>query len=113
MQQRLSDMGKWLKVNGEAIYSTRPWEVASKSADIAACYTTKGKDLYVIFTKYPTQPVTIQGITRKPAAVKLLGSAAKVSCSHSGKNLTLRPPALSIGQAPCDYAWVFRIADCL
>lgn len=113
MQQRLSDMGKWLRVNGEAIYSTKPWDVASGNAAISACYTTKGNDLYVIFTKYPTGAVTIEGVPRKPASAGVLGSTAKVSCSHSGKKLTVRPPALTVGTAPCDYAWVIKLTDCL
>ena len=25
VQQRIRDIGKWLKVNGEGVYSTRPW----------------------------------------------------------------------------------------
>ena len=113
MQQRLLDMGKWLKVNGEAIYSTKPWDTSSKTAEISAYYTTKGNDLYIIFTKYPTKAVTIKGVEKKPSSAKILGSTAKVSFSHSGKNLTIQPPSLIVGQAPCDYAWVIKIQGCL
>lgn len=113
MQQRLMDMGAWLKVNGEAIYETRPWNVASKTPETSAYYTTKGHDLYVIFTKYPTKPVTIKGVAKKPGSVKMLGSATKVSYSHSGKNLTIQPPVMAIDQVPCKHAWVFKVANCL
>jgi alpha-L-fucosidase len=113
MQQRLTDMGKWLNINGEAIYATQPWDVTSKSDDISAYYTTKGKDLYIIFTKYPTKAVTIKNIAKKPASVKMLGVNPKVSYTHNGQSLTIQPPVLTEGQFPCDYAWVFKISGCL
>ena len=113
MQQRLMDMGKWLSVNGEAIYSTRPWTTASKNAETSAFYTTKGKDLYIIFTKYPTKSVTIPDVVRKPEAVYMLGANQKVSYSYNQKRLTIQLPAMITGQAHCDYAWVVKISGCL
>jgi len=113
MQQRLKDIGSWLAVNGEAIYSTNPWETANKNPEISAYYTTKGKDLYVIFTKYPSKAVTIKNVAHKPASVGILGADTKVSYSYGGKSLTIQPPTLSPSQAPCDYAWVFKLTGAL
>jgi alpha-L-fucosidase len=110
MQQRLSDMGAWLKVNGEAIYATKPWSAASENTDASVYYTTKGKDLYVIFTKYPEKSVTIKGITGKPVSVEMLGSDVKVSYAVNGKNLTIHPPVMTINKYPCNYAWTFKVS---
>jgi alpha-L-fucosidase len=107
MQQRLTDMGRWLRRNGEAIYETRAWKVASKQPDIQAYFTCKGKDLYVICTRYPAVPITVKGIDRKPSSVTLLGSSARVRYSHSGQGVTITPPPLS--PADGEYAWVFKL----
>ena len=112
MQQRLTDMGRWLKTNGEAIYETTTWNV-SKQSDINAFFTVKGKDLYVIFTKYPGKNVIIRNVGKKPANVTVLGSNIAVKYSFSGGNVTVTPPALSPTDHSSGYAWVFKLNDCL
>ena len=112
MQQRLMDIGRWLKINGEAIYGTTTHEV-SNQPDINAFFTVKGKDLYVICTKFPDKPVTIRNVDKKPVSVSLLGSNAPVKYSYSGKNLIITSPVLSPANNTCEYAWVFKLTGCL
>ena len=111
MQQRLSDMGEWLKINGDAIYGTRLWEGApAVSQETTVYYTKKGNDLYVIVTKWQDKPIVISGVS-KVAAVNMLGYSGKVKYSSSGKKLTITPPALSPGTNPDSYAWVYKVQN--
>jgi alpha-L-fucosidase len=111
MQQRLADIGRWLKRNGESIYETRAWETAYRQEDIGAYFTRRGNDLYVICTKYPEKPLSVKGIGRRPASVTLLGRDGAVRFSQSGDRLTIVPPALR--PADGEYAWVFKLAAAL
>jgi alpha-L-fucosidase len=106
-QQRLKDMGDWLKVNGEAIYETTLWEKADEAKQDDVFYTKKGNDLFVICTKFPEKPVTIHGV--KSGTVSMLGFGGKVSSKSSGKGLTISPPAITPANNPCDFAWVFKV----
>jgi alpha-L-fucosidase len=112
MQQRLMDMGRWLKTNGEAIYGTASWDVA-KQPGIQAYFTVKGKDLYVICTKYPDQPITIRQVGKKPVTVSLLGSNVPVNYAYGSKNVSIFPPKITPANNPCEYAWVFKLTGCL
>jgi alpha-L-fucosidase len=113
MQQRLADMGGWLRVNGEAIYGTRLWDKApAVTADTKVYYTRKGNDLYVICTKFPEQSLTVKGAS-KNAKVSLLGYSGKVVQAASGSDLKITPPSLNPATNPCQYAWVFKVANAL
>jgi alpha-L-fucosidase len=113
MQQRLLDIGAWLKVNGEAIYGTKAWKnrpTAEKTQTVF--YTVKGNDLYVLCTEWPEKPVVVPGL-KKAGKVSLLGSNVPVKTSFSGSKLTITPLVISPATNPCEYAWVFKIVGVL
>ncbi|MBN2281373.1 MAG: alpha-L-fucosidase [Candidatus Marinimicrobia bacterium] len=93
MQERLIQMGKWLKINGEAIYGTKPWikpcqwtdgkqNIDSKNHYISGdfilkttvhpdhgyarkevIFTSRGGDIYAICPVYPKEELVIKGLT--------------------------------------------------
>jgi len=76
VQQVLLDVGSWLKVNGDAIYGTRPWKIYGEGPTKVAAgsfhdtetqpytaedfrFTTKGNDLFAIELAWPTGQETV------------------------------------------------------
>lgn len=113
MQQRLLDIGAWLKINGESIYGTSPFTKGTGSAGDQKVYcTVKGRDLYAICTKWPGKPVEITGIS-KPSGVTLIGSQKPVSYRYAGNKLIISPATPDPLEFPCSYAWVLKIENAL
>jgi alpha-L-fucosidase len=129
VQQVLRDVGVWLKVNGGAIYATRPWRVYGEGPTKVAegafhdtetqhytpndfRFTTKGETLYAIELAWPANgEAVIHSLASGTAgeksveSVDLLGSDAKLQFEQ-------RPDGLHIkvsDHAPGRYAYAFRI----
>jgi alpha-L-fucosidase len=118
--------GKWLDINGEAIYGSRPWIIAGEgptesvsgsfadqkkpftAADIR--FTTKGKILYAIALAAPNNNTVIKALALKAnhgmvASIELLGSNEKISWQQLGDGLQIKP---SIAY-PSENAVVYKI----
>jgi len=58
-QERLRQMGVWLKYNGEAIYGTKPWRIQNATKDGEIWYTQKGVAVFAIVSYWPESRVLV------------------------------------------------------
>jgi alpha-L-fucosidase len=141
--QVLDGITKWMAVNGEAIYATRPWKIygsgpSTQPASAGATarrstssfnessrqdltpgdcrFTTKGKDLFAFVMGWPDREAVIP-----PLASNGADAAGKVEnvdlLGFPGKVKWFQDAAgLHVQlppEKPCDYAIVFRVAGVL
>jgi alpha-L-fucosidase len=108
-QQVLRAIGRWLGVNGEAIYGTRPWKMSEEGS---VHFTTKGQTLYAISLTWPTNELMIpalgrdKGLEGKVDAVELLGHAGTLQFTQGAEGLKVSFPA----EKPCDYCYALKIS---
>lgn len=113
--QQMRNAGAWLKVNGEAIYETRP-RAGSLWSEGAAVRYTRSKDsrfVYAILTSWPGKQVVLKSIRpRAGSMVRLLGSEEQPTWefdSAAGTTITLPENLQQSDNRPCSYAWSLRL----
>lgn len=128
----LDAIGGWMRMNGEAIYATRPWKVFGEGAheakggsfsghstsvldaqDIRFTRNKQGDVVYAIVLGWPDGDIVIKSLgTASPVQpgkihhVEMLGSEHKLKWNQSAGSLTIRKPKVK----PCDFACALKVS---
>jgi len=92
--QLCKDIGAWLKVNGEAVYGSRPFEVCSENA---VCYTRNNGNVYAALLDWQGGPITLKALHTdcatlgKVSKVELLGSDIPLTFVQNYQGLSVTP----------------------
>jgi alpha-L-fucosidase len=127
----LEGIGKWMDINKESIFDTRPWVVFGEGPSTEAAnpvnaqgfnegktkynasdirFNQKGKFLYVTTLGVPETPTAIESLGKKykngtVKRVSVLGSNEKISWKQSDDSVVIEKPK----SVPNDIAVVFKI----
>ena len=122
---RLHGVGRWLAVNGAAIYSTQPWSVCQNETS-SVYYTRNEHRLYAIFVQWPkdntlslhcvtatdTTEIHFLGLDHGPipfATRRPNTSQHRRSVTGSSGGIQVLLPALTPDILPCAHAWALEI----
>ena len=140
MQERLLQMGEWLKINGEAIYGTSRWKEHSqwsegnrnykdRSGDMLLkitidpdpgyavkevfyTYNATANNLYAILPKYPDAGKIVLKNCNPPAGtvISFLSTGEKLGWRQQGADIVIELPEYNPNKIKAPYAYVLKIA---
>lgn len=110
--QRMAAIGRWMKINGSAIYATRQREQYREGDHIRFTRGKDGRTVYVFSLKWPGRELRIKSVEPQAGGkVFLLGHKSPLTWRREGEELVIQIPQVlqSPQNRPCRHAWVFRI----
>lgn len=124
-EERLTQLGEWLAVNGEAVYGSKPWKHQNDTATPHVWYTAKAGVVYVYVMRWPkNEQLYLESLELSPQSrVTMLGLpteqtfawASAQSLEDVGqlraarKGTTVKFPTLTPDKLPTPWAWVLKV----
>uniref|UniRef100_A0A8C8SZ86 Alpha-L-fucosidase n=1 Tax=Pelusios castaneus TaxID=367368 RepID=A0A8C8SZ86_9SAUR len=111
-QERLLSLGKWLDVNGEAIYASKPWRVQMENTTNSVWYTSKGSTVYVIFMTWPDSGVLklSSPLPSPNTQVTMLGFSGMLKWEKAPeKGLLITLPNVAPSVFPVQRCWTLKL----
>ena len=108
MEDRLLAMGRWLSVNGEAIYGTTGGMNPINPRTDGIYLTSKPDFKYAIVSGWRQDPFAVVDVGRVKG-VALLGCKATISWKPVVGGVEITPPPLRYGDLPCEYFFSYKI----
>ncbi|CAF1442663.1 unnamed protein product [Rotaria sordida] len=118
-EERLRQMGSWLKVNGEAIYNSIPWKYQNDTINKNVWYTSSKDEQYVYaclldWQKNTTELTLGAPISSSNTSITLLGSdVGSLSWRSAGTSggIIIELSDIQIYSLASDWAWVFKLQN--
>jgi alpha-L-fucosidase len=108
--ERMQYAGDWLRVNGEAIYATRPRNVLNEGKNVWFTASKDGRFVYAIRMGWPGDRFEVQSVCPVSGTpIRMLGVAQPLKWRQQGGVLTVDIPPEIAAHQPCRQAFVFRI----
>ncbi len=129
----LLDIGKWLQLNGEGIYGTRPWIVYGEGPSRSGIgdhteydpkamtqhdirFTTKDNYIYAFVMDWPTEDILIRSMSTVIASmpdpvanISMPGSDEKITWTHNKDGLRINKPSRKPENAFAAYAFKIEL----
>ncbi|KAF5278313.1 hypothetical protein FQR65_LT03582 [Abscondita terminalis] len=111
-RERLLQMGRWLKINGEAIYSSKPWTYQNDTIG-QTWYTSKANTVYAMILQWPHRNVfksekLVDLFQNNAVEVSLLGNDEILETSINGNVVEIVLPSKSTVNS--QWVWTLKIS---
>jgi len=107
---RLKEIGEWMNINSEAIYSTRMFSVFGEGETIRFTQSKDGKTRYIFLFDFPENYITLAKIPfAKNDKVQLLGNNKNLSWKQTEQGVEIILPAAL--KTIANHVWVLKVKN--